>query len=176
MENRRLMPRVWITDGSLPVFSDTDRLSTSHKGFLGLPVRYEGFVDPEVALGSSEVAGDRPDDALFAEAEWCVVLDDPLTEPDDSAPVILQGLIEGKWMNRLLGTKEWRPASIANNLLADGPGIPTTLGAIEAGADGSIEIGYESERAGALAHRSTLADLRGHNVLGLVRDVLAWAR
>ena len=71
------MPRVWITDGSLPVFSDTERLSTSHRGFLGLPVRYEGFVDPDVALGAAEIVGDRPDDALFAEAEWCVLLDDP---------------------------------------------------------------------------------------------------
>jgi hypothetical protein len=171
MENRRPMPRVWITDGSLPVFSDTERLSTAHRGFLGLPVRYEGFVDPEVALGSSEIAGERPDDALFAEAEWCVILEDPLTEPADSTPVVLQGLIEGKWMNRLLGTKAWRPASIANNVLASGPGIATTVGAL-ASAAGETRLSYELADGRTQEHVTTSADLHGQNVPDLVREVV----
>lgn len=165
------MPRVWITDGSLPVFSDTERLTTSHKGFLGLPVRYEGFVDPEVALGSSEIAGERPDDALFAEAEWCVLLEDPLTEPDDSTAVVLQGLIEGKWMNRLLGTKAWRPASIANNVLASGPGIATTLGELESAA-GETRLSYQLADGRTQEHVTTIADLHGENVPALVGEVV----
>jgi len=165
------MPRIWITDGSLPVFSDTERLSTSHRGFLGLPVRYEGFVDPDVALGASEIFGDRPDDALFAEAEWCVLLDDPLTEPDDSTPIVLQGLIEGKWMNRLLGTKAWRPASIANNVLAAGRGIPTTLGALE-DATGETRLTYDLGEGRTQEHVTTIADLVGENVPELVREVV----
>ena len=165
------MPRIWITDGSLPVFSDTERLSTSHRGFLGLPVRYEGFVDPDVALGASEIFGDRPDDALFAEAEWCVLLDDPLTEPDDSTPIVLQGLIEGKWMNRLLGTKAWRPASIANNVLAAGRGIPTTLGALE-DATGETRLTYALGEGRTQEHVTTIADLVGENVPELVREVV----
>ena len=165
------MPRIWITDGSLPVFSDTERLSTSHRGFLGLPVRYEGFVDPDVALGASEILGDRPDDALFAEAEWCVLLDDPLTEPDDSTPIVLQGLIEGKWMNRLLGTKAWRPASIANNVLAAGRGIPTTLGALE-DATGETRLTYALGEGRTQEHVTTIADLVGENVPELVREVV----
>ena len=165
------MPRVWITDGSLPVYSDTERLRASHRGFLGLPVRYEGFVDPGVALGTAEVVGERPDDALFAEAEWCILLDDPLTEPDDSTPVVLQGLIEGKWMNRLLGTKAWRPASVANNVLATGPGIPTTLGELESLA-GETRLTYELGGGRTQEHATTIADLRGENVPELVREVV----
>jgi hypothetical protein len=165
------MPRVWITDGSLPVFSDTERLETSHRGFLGLPVRYEGFVDPGVALGSAEVVGERPDDVLFAEAEWCVLLGDPLTEPDESTPVVLQGLIEGKWLNRLLGTKEWQPASIANNVLAAGAGIPTTLGGLGSLA-GETRLSYELDDGRTQEHVTTAADLRGENVPELVREVV----
>ncbi|HEY7149026.1 MAG TPA: hypothetical protein VH420_06235 [Gaiellaceae bacterium] len=165
------MARVWITDGSLPVFSDTERLSASHRGFLGLPVRYEGFVDPEVAVGSAEVAGERPDDLLFAEAEWCVLLEDPLTEPDDATPVVLQGLIEGKWMNRLLGTKAWRPASIANNVLASGPGISTSLGALASGA-GETRLSYHLPDGRTQEHVTTLGDLEGENVPELVREVV----
>jgi hypothetical protein len=41
------MTAVWITDGSLPVFSDTRRLRTRHPVMFGLRTRYEGFVDPE---------------------------------------------------------------------------------------------------------------------------------
>ncbi len=40
----------------------------------------------------------------------------------------MQGMLEGKWLNRLLGTRAWQPASIGNNLLAAGPGIATTVG------------------------------------------------
>jgi hypothetical protein len=165
--------RVWITDGSLPVFSDTHRLTCSHPALFGLKTRYEGFVDPAVEHGSVSLEAERVDDVLCLEAEWCVLTDGLAGRVDASTPVRLQGLIEGKWMNRLLGTKRWQPASIANNLLAAGPGIETTLGAIEDGAaTGSVEISYESER-GQRTQRTMLADLRGHNVLALVQEVLA---
>jgi hypothetical protein len=168
--------RVWITDGSLPVFADTHRLAAKHPALFGLKTRYEGFVDPAVETGAVELAAERVDDVLCLEAEWCVLTDGLPDLPDESTPIVLQGLIEGKWMNRLLGTKRWQPASIANNLVADGPGIATTFGALEADAAGAIEIAYESKGAGACRHTSTVADLRGHNILGLVRDVLGWAR
>ena len=165
------MARIWITDGSVPVFSDTERLRTSHRGLLGLPIRYEGFVDPEVPAGSAEISGGA-DDVLCAEAEWCVLLDGVPTDPDDDASVVLQGLIEGKWMNRLLGTRAWRPASIANNVLASGPGIRTTLGALEAGAAGETRVEYTRADGGMQEHVTSLADLRGENIPELVREVL----
>jgi len=165
------MARVWITDGSVPVFSDTERLRTSHRGLLGLPIRYEGFVDPEVPVGSAEISGEA-DDVLCAEAEWCVLLDGVPAEPDDDAPVVLQGLIEGKWMNRLLGTHAWRPASIANNVLAAGAGIHTTLGALETGAAGETRLEYTRADGAVQEHVTSLADLRGENIPELVREVL----
>jgi hypothetical protein len=157
--------RVWITDGSLPVFSDTTYLETSHRVPPGISTRYEGFVDPGVARGLLEVARERAGDALFVEVEWCVELRD--------GAVVLQGFLEGKWMNRLLGTHAWKPASMANNVLAVGPGIETTLDELERGLDCEARVEYESVGAGRRMHVTHGADLRGHAVAALVREVLA---
>jgi len=165
--------RVWITDGSLPVFSDTTRLLTSHPVPPGLSTRYEGFVDPAVARGSLDVRREQPDDALFVEAEWYVEFPDGVPEEvSRSTPVLLQGLIEGKWMNRLLGTKRWQPASVGNNVIAAGSGIATTLGGlVDTGAE--ARIAYTSERGGEQVFLTRAADLRDHNIVALVREVLA---
>lgn len=167
------MPKVWITDGSVPVFSDTRRLSASHKGLFGLPVRYEGFVDPDVPRGTAEISGST-EDVLFVEAEWFVEFPNGTpTTVDRGTPIVLQGLIEGKWMNRLLGTRAWQPASLGNNVLADGPGIATTLGALEGAVQGETKIEYELPGGGRQSYRTTTADLREQNLLELIREVLA---
>ena len=166
--------RVWITDGSLPVFSDTTQLEASHPVLAGLRTRYEGFVDPAVARGSLEIARELPGDALFVEAEWAIEFPDdgpPVTTPETE--VVLQGLIEGKWMNRLLGTEAWQPASVGNNVIAAGAGIRTTLGALEGDLAGEARLEYESERAGRRTLLTRPADLRGHNILALVQEVVA---
>lgn len=166
--------RVWVTDGSLPVFSDTRRLNASHPVLAGLKTRYEGFVDPAVPRGSLELRAELPDDALFVEAEWYVEFPDGLPERvSGDTPVVLQGFIEGKWMNRLLGTRAWQPASLGNNVIGAGPGIATTLGALDRGLTAEARIDYRSVRAGRRAHVTRGSDLVGHNVLGLVADVLA---
>ena len=36
----------------------------------------------------------------------------------------MQGMIEGKWLNRIGEDLAWKPASLGNNLLAQGPGSP----------------------------------------------------
>jgi hypothetical protein len=166
--------RVWITDGSLPVFDDTTRLEASHPVLAGMSTRYEGFVDPAVARGSLEVARERTGDALFVEAEWYVEFPDgiPLAVTADTE-VVLQGFIEGKWMNRLLGTRAWQPASLGNNVIAAGTGIRTTLGALEGDLIAAARIEYQSERRGRRIQVTRPADLRGHNMLGLVNGVLA---
>jgi len=169
------MARVWITDGSVPVYSDTEKLAASHRAFLGLPAKYEGFVDPEVPRGSAAIRAELADDALFAEAEWCIEAESGLDPGalDGSSRVVLQGLIEGKWFNRLLGTRAWQPASLGNNLLAQGAGITTTLGAIEDGtAAGEVRIEYATVAGSTQVQSSTLADLRGENVTALLREVL----
>lgn len=169
------MPRVWITDGSVPVFSDTRRLETSHRGLLGLPIRYEGFVDPDVPVGRATLLGDA-EDVLCVEAEWCIRVPNGGQELGDETPLVVQGLLEGKWMNRLLGTRAWQPASLGNNLLAEGAGISTTLGALEQGAEGEVRLEYRGQAQDLRVHRSLLSDLRGENVPALVREVLAVCR
>ena len=168
------MARVWITDGSVPVFSDTERLKASHKGMLGLPVRYEGFVDPNVPRGSATVRGSA-EDVLYVEAEWAVEFPEGIPDPGavtDSTPIVLQGLIEGKWMNRLLGTRAWQPASIGNNVLGEGPGVATTVGALDSGLGGETRIDYALADGTPRVHRTSASDLSGENVADLIRDVL----
>jgi hypothetical protein len=166
--------RVWITDGSLPVFSDTTQLQTSHPVLAGLKTRYEGFIDPGVARGSLEVARADATDVLFVEAEWCVEFPEGLPRVATAdTPIVLQGLIEGKWMNRLLATRAWQPASIGNNVLAAGRGIRTTLGALEDDLGGEALVVYESTSGGRREHVTRTVDLVGHNLRALVEEVLA---
>ena len=68
---------------------------------------------------------------------------------------------------------------MGNNLLAAGPGIPTTLGALEDDSPGEVEINYSYRREGQpqlRAQRTRVTDLRGQNVLALVREVLSVCR
>ena len=171
--------RVWITDGSWPVFSDTQRLRAKHPALFFLRTRYEGFVDPAVPRGSAAVRPEREDDALYVEAEWVVAFPDGieryLSEPglvDAATEITLQGMIEGKWMNRLLGTTAWRPASMGNSLIAAGPGLATSVGALEWGEGGSMRLSYRTEGGVLRTQQASVADLRGHNGVGLIREVL----
>ena len=171
--------RVWITDGSWPVFSDTTRLRAKHPALFFLRTRYEGFVDPAVPRGAASVRPEREDDALYVEAEWLVEFRDGieryLAEPrlvDAATEITVQGMIEGKWMNRLLGTTAWRPASIGNSLIAAGPGLATSIGALEWGEGGSMRISYRTAGGALRTQQASVADLRGHNAVGLIRDVL----
>ena len=171
--------RVWITDGSWPVFSDTQRLRAKHPALFFLRTRYEGFVDPAVPRGSASVRPEREDDALYVEAEWVVEfpdgIDGYLSEPrlvDAATEITVQGMIEGKWMNRLLGTTAWRPASMGNSLIAAGPGLSTSVGALEWGEGGSMRLSYRTGAGVLRTQQASVADLRGHNAVGLIREVL----
>jgi hypothetical protein len=166
---------VWITDGSLPVFSDTRVLEARHPALPGIKTRYEGIVDPAVSRGSLDVTAERPDDVLLVEAEWYVepaegserFLADPEALTNET-PVVVQGLIEGKWMNRLLGTRAWGPASLGNNVLAAGAGIATTVGALDGEARGEARVEYRTAAGTTQAYVARLEELRGHNVGGLL--------
>jgi hypothetical protein len=180
--------RVWLTDGSPGRFGDIHRLRAWHRTLLGIPAPYKGCIDPAVPTGAATIRGEQPGDVLFPEAEWILAFPDGtrpyLAAPDrvdPATPVVMQGLIEGKWANRMLAQLgQWRVGSLGNNLLAEGPGIPTTIGAIEgAGVRGEVEVSYHylrDERDQTRVQRSTLADLRGQNLLGLVREVLRICR
>jgi hypothetical protein len=65
--------RIWMTDGSPAVVADLRQLETVHPTLLGMPARYKGTVDRGVYVGSATIEADQPEDALFAEAEWCVL-------------------------------------------------------------------------------------------------------
>jgi hypothetical protein len=85
-------------------------------------------------------------------------------------------MIEGKWLNRLGDDLLWKPASIGNNLLAEGTGIPTTFAAVESGAvNGAIDIRYACQ-AGHRTQSASVDDLRSHNILGLTRAVFEYCR
>lgn len=171
--------RVWITDGSWPIFSDTTRLRAKHPALFALRTRYEGFVDPAVPRGSTSLRAERDDDALYLEAEWVLEFRDGvgryLADPglvDAATEITVQGMIEGKWMNRLLGTTAWRPASLGNNLIAAGPGMPMTIGSLDWGEGGSMRLSYRRATGELHAHEAWIGDLRGHNAIGLIREVL----
>jgi hypothetical protein len=178
--------RIWLSDGSGAPTSDLYQLSVTHPTLLGRAAPYKGTIDAMVPVGTAIVDAARADDILFPEAEWCLTFPTASSQFfDDSqlvnlaTPVVVQGLIEGKWLNRLSGTLEWRPASIGNNLLADGPGIVTTLGAIEASEQGEVLVSYQyahGDQAVTRTQRTTLPDLRRQNILELVRAVLAHGR
>ena len=177
---------IWITNG-MHVFADVEVLAATQPGMAGQPPgAYSGFVDPACFVGSAAIAAERPDDQLFDEAEWCLTfpdgMDGYLSHPErvgPSTPVTVQGFIEGKWVNRFLpGIDRYVPPSAGNNVLAEGAGIATTIGAIDAGeAIGQVEISYPvAGGRGTRTQIMPLAELKGRNVLGLVRGVLRFSR
>jgi len=173
--------RIWVTDGSPAPFSDVDILSAVHPGPMGGNIPYKGAIDTAVAVGNVELSI-ASGDLFVPEAEWCVLFPEGaehlLANPESIRPdteVTMQGMIEGKWLNRLLGPLQWKAASIGNNLLALGPGIVTTLGAITGGIEGEILITYNSA-SGGRSQSASLADLAAHNIDGLVRAVIERCR
>jgi hypothetical protein len=175
--------KIWITDGSGAPFGDVAVLPAAHPGTLGGEVAYKGVPDEGVPVGNAALSADSPADVFIPEAEWCICFPGEtgpfIADPDsltESTPIVMQGMIEGKWLNRFGADLTWRPASLANNLLAQGPGIPGTLGGLESGAmRGEVRVQYECP-AGHQTYSSTLEDLRGHNVLGLARAVFGYCR
>jgi hypothetical protein len=175
--------KIWITDGSGAPFGDVAVLSAYHPGMLGSDIRYKGALDESVPTGEAIVIAEHAADCLVPEAEWCICFPDGTdafaADPDaltGSTPVVMQGMIEGKWLNRFADDLTFKPASMGNNLLAAGPGIPGTLADVEGGRlRGEIRVQYPCW-AGRQVHTADLSDLRGHNVLGLARAVFGHCR
>jgi hypothetical protein len=175
--------KIWITDGSAAPFGDIAVLPARHPGMQGGEIPYKGVLDESVPVGEAIVYAEGPADCLVPEAEWVICFpggtDAFVADPDaltGSTPIVMQGLIEGKWLNRFDKDLAWRPASLGNNLLARGPGIPGTLASLEEGGmQGRLAVQYACP-AGRHTYSSTIADLRGHNLLGLARAVFAYCR
>jgi hypothetical protein len=175
--------KIWITDGSGAPFADLVVLPAQHPGMLGGDIPYKGALDENVPVGEAAVLADGPGDCLVPEAEWCICFPEGAArfaaDPDaltGSTAVVMQGMIEGKWLNRFGEDLAWKPASLGNNLLAQGPGIAGTLACLEdGGMRGEICVQYTG-RAGRQALTAALGDLRGHNLLGLARAVFGYCR
>jgi hypothetical protein len=175
--------KVGITDGSGAPFTDIATLAARHRGMLGRDVPYKGALDADVPVGTASVFMRGPADCLVPEAEWCICFPrgtDPFAaDPDaltESTPIVMQGMIEGKWLNRVGEDLAFKPASLGNNLLAQGPGISGTLASLEDGRmQGEIRVQYTG-RAGLQTYASAIDDVRGHNLLGLARAVIAHCR
>ncbi len=175
--------KIWITDGSGAPFADLVVLPAQHPGMLGGDIPYKGGLDENVPVGEAAVLADGPVDCLVPEAEWCICFPGGTArfavDPDaltGSTPVVMQGMIEGKWLNRFGEDLAWKPASLGNNLLARGPGIAGTLACLEdGGMRGEIRVQYTC-RAGRQILTAALGDLRGHNLLGLARAVFGYCR
>jgi hypothetical protein len=175
--------KIWITDGSGAPFTDIAPLAAHHPGMLGRDVPYKGALDENVPVGNASVPMQDPADCLVPEAEWCICFpggrDRFATDPDaltESTPIVMQGMIEGKWLNRIGKDMAFKPASLGNNLLAQGPGISGTLASLQdGGMQGQIRVQHTS-RAGLQTYSSALDDLRGHNLLRLARAVFAHCR
>lgn len=141
--------RIWLSDGSPVPSTDLDWLPVPHPTAFGVPASYKGTIDPQVPVGIATIEAPHATDRFILEAEWCVTFPDGmnhyLREPGRVVPettVRLQGMIEGKWLDAMLGTTERRPASLGNNLLAAGPGIVITFAAIETDAIGEMTVSY----------------------------------
>ena len=175
--------KIWITDGSGAPFADIVALPAHHPGMMGGHIPYKGALDENVPVGNATVFAEGPSDCLVPEAEWCICFPgetDPfVADPDaltESTPIVMQGMIEGKWLNRISQDLAWKPASLGNNLLARGPGIPGTVASLEdGGMQGEIRVQYTC-RAGRQAYTAAIGDLRGQNLLGLARAVFGHCR
>jgi hypothetical protein len=174
--------RIWITDGSGAPFTDVPELTSYHRGSFRDDTPYKGALD-DVPVGGAALHMHSPADCFVPEAEWCICfLEETAPFIDgtraltESTPIVLQGMIEGKWLNRFDENLTWKPASLNNNLLAEGPGIPGTLGDLEAGKmEGKIHVEYAS-RAGRHTQTASVSDLLGHNMFDLVRSVFDHCR
>ena len=142
--------KIWITDGSGAPFADLVVLPAHHPGMLGGDIPYKGALDENVPVGNADVFADGPADCLVPEAEWCICFpgetDRFAADPSaltESTPIVMQGMIEGKWLNRIGEDLAWKPASLGNNLLAQGPGIAGTLARLQdGGMQGGIGVQY----------------------------------
>jgi hypothetical protein len=175
--------KIWITDGSGAPFGDIDPLPAHHPATLGGDAAYKGALDESVPVGNATVFTEGVADCFVPEAEWCICFPGGteafVADPEaltESTPLVMQGMIEGKWLNRFDQDLTWKPASLGNNLLAQGPGIPGTLASLEGGGmRGQIRVQYTCQ-AGVQTNTATIGDLRGHNLLGLARAVFGYCR
>lgn len=136
---------LWMTDGSPVEFSDTESLApVMTPPFLLEPQPYEGALDYLPAFGNTELVANS-NFYVSVEAEWVLVKPEGFTDlVDENTEVILQGMSDTKYFAAFLEHQDlWQPASIGNNVMAEGEGIKTTLGALARGeVNAEVTLSY----------------------------------
>jgi len=169
------MADLWMTDGSTVVFEDTVKISEAMTpdDILGSQA-YEGGIDPVVAIGSANLPVDKYS-YVSVEAEWVIILPEDIDGPISlNTPVILQGMLDGKYFSEFSQNQsEWFSASLGNNLIAAGPGIPTTISNILLGGlNAHIDAYYKDDFGRDQFFTSSSESLKDLPVLELVNGVL----
>ncbi len=164
---------LWMSDGSEVVFQDTVKITEA--SIPGGGQSYEGAVDPVVIYGSYQLPIDQQA-YVSTEAEWVLLLPDHHSGRIDSdTPVILQGMVDGKYFAQFKQDQtHWLPASLGNNLIASGTGISTTIAELsQGGLHAQIEVGYVDAAGKPQIFTSNSDSLTGLPLLNLVNGVLA---
>ncbi len=167
---------MWMSDGSTVEFEDTIKLDgvLTPDNTLGSQ-SYEGAVDQNVFFGTYQLPVNASE-YVSVEAEWAVLLPADFSGvADETTEVILQGMIDTKYFAQFLQNQLlWLPASVGNNLIASGPGINTTLGALQRGeVEAQIKLDYQDKYFRTQKFNSNSLSISGLPVVDLVNGALA---
>ena len=171
---------VWISDGSLPCFSDTEKLQTTSGKFLGLiKTPYEALADHNVQVGCGEISGSGV--GYDGEAEWVLRL--PASWPDQDVTgetvVEVYGMIEVKDLGPLSSFDEqrWSRSTIGNNVLSQGVPLPIKLSDFSQMKTkwAMLEIEARDARGRTITHSADLAEVgpafAGDGLIGYLNEV-----
>lgn len=166
---------LWMTDGSPVVFKDTQKLESvlTPASILGQQP-YEGAVDYLPAVGDTELLA-LQNHYVSLEAEWVLIKSDGFTSPvDSSTEVILQGMADTKFFSAFYENQGlWQPASIGNNVIAEGFGIKTTLGELANGeVNANLSIRYKDARGRQHEYKSNAQSISDLPLIEIINAVI----
>jgi len=166
---------LWMTDGSPVEFSDTESLApVMTPPSLLEPQPYEGALDYLPAIGDTELVADTRF-FVSVEAEWVLIKPEGFSElVDENTEVVLQGMSDTKYFAAFLEHQDlWQPASIGNNVIAQGEGIKTTLGALARGeVNADVTLSYLDVRGRLHTFTSNSQSLATMPLIEFVNQVI----
>lgn len=167
--------RLWMTDGSPVDFSDTHLLDSvmTPEDLLGSHA-YEGALDWSPYVGDTVLPVWR-DSYLSLESEWVLVREEGFTDyVDENTEVILQGMSDTKYFSEFQNSSShWVPASVGNNVVAQGQGIKTTIGALLAGeVDATVTIEFKDRWGRKRTYYSKSTSIAEMPVIELINEVI----
>lgn len=165
---------LWLMDGSQLTFVDTIKLNVGVPNSLPR-YTYEGAFE-ELKVGTLTLNDEFFKRSFFsAEAEWAISAITEFTlDIDESTPVILQGMIEGKYFAEFFKDQtHWLPASGHNNVLGEGKGILTTVGEIIKGhINAQVNVEYTDNLGRLQNFQSNAQALKDMPLVDIILDVV----